>query len=74
MTGGPPRVGDRFFATYDAADELTADSTGNTYSYNKSGDLTSKTESGTTTSYAYDYENRMTGATTGGVTTSFTYD
>ncbi|MGP4044768.1 DUF6531 domain-containing protein [Streptomyces sp. 2A115] len=48
--------------------------TGDTYSYDKVGNLKTSTASGTTTSYVYDAGDQLSSTTAGSTTTSYTYD
>lgn len=48
--------------------------TGNTYTYDKVGNLKTTAENGATTTYAYDAGDQLSTTTTGTATTSYTYD
>ncbi|NHI06587.1 RHS repeat-associated core domain protein [Streptomyces sp. KO7888] len=48
--------------------------TGNTYTYDKVGNLKTATEADTTTAYAYDAGDQLLSTTTGTATTNYTYD
>lgn len=53
---------------------VTALSTGESYSYDDNGNMTSRTENGVTYIQVFDAENRLVSVTTGGQTTQFIYD
>ncbi|MFF3849663.1 RHS repeat-associated core domain-containing protein [Streptomyces sp. NPDC002328] len=79
-TGYPTRF------TYDDAGRMTrvctdtsatsclTGTTGNTYTYDKVGNLKTSALSGTTTTYAYDAGDQLSTTTAGTTTTSYTYD
>jgi RHS repeat-associated protein len=47
---------------------------GDTYCYDKNGNIVKRVEGGTTYTQTFDIENRLASVTVGGVTTSFVYD
>jgi RHS repeat-associated protein/uncharacterized repeat protein (TIGR01451 family) len=53
---------------------VTALSTGESYSYGSSGNMTSRTEGGLTYTQTFDAENRLISVVVSGQTTSFVYD
>ena len=53
---------------------VTALSTGESYSYDANGNMTTRVEGGLTYTQAFDTQNRMTSVTVGGQVTQFLYD
>ncbi|MFF9819471.1 hypothetical protein [Streptomyces sp. NPDC014006] len=63
----------RQFTDTSATSCLTG-TTGSTYTYDKTGNLKTAAEAGTTTTYAYDAGDQLTSTTAGTATTGYIYD
>jgi RHS repeat-associated protein len=70
VTSMTPGSGTAHSYGFDASSNLTALPTGGTGSYDKNGELTSATLSGTTTSYSYNADGERLSAAQGGSTTA----